>query len=292
MRRKILQKLTLLALSATFLLQSCKDDAYLLEPTPVPNQSFTEECDTTSAMLTRGWKIINASYPRGGGVWQNGGDAIAPLFSAFSQNGSYAGFIGSPVGCVRTPVAADAAPNTLITNQGFANNWLVSPVKMMQNGDKIIFFTRAQILAGGPDSTDWGNRLQVRINKNNTSTNVGDIVAHWNWLYTNTTEEAYDNPGDFDVVLLDINRNVFEWHKDAVGSTTITSLVDGRIYSATTNLQAYPVRWTRFEAIVSGLSKPVEGRFAFRYFVPGGDPNTGYGSGIGIDKIEYKSVGY
>jgi len=35
------------------LLQSCKDDSYLLAPPPVPNQSFVEEFDTAQNAYNR-----------------------------------------------------------------------------------------------------------------------------------------------------------------------------------------------------------------------------------------------
>jgi hypothetical protein len=43
------------------LLQSCKDDRYLLAPPPVPNQSFVEEFDTAQKAYNRGWRFINRS---------------------------------------------------------------------------------------------------------------------------------------------------------------------------------------------------------------------------------------
>ncbi len=297
MRNLSLHKLFLLAFTSFTLLQSCKDDSYLLTPPATPNQSYSEEFDSVPAALARGWKIINASFPKGGGVWQNGGDALAPIFNPFSQQGSFAGFVGSSVTATRTPVTADAAPYALAAPsapQGFINDWLISPEKIMQNGDKIIFYTKAQILPtgqtinGGPDSTDFGNRLQVRINTHGTDLLIGDIKPLWQWLYTTSPTEAKDNPGNYDVVVLDINPFLNEWHKQVPA----TSLIDGRPFDATTNVTAFPTKWTRFEATVSGLDRPTLARFAFRYYVPGGDPNNGYATAIGIDKVEYKSVGY
>jgi hypothetical protein len=296
MRNLSLHKLFLLAVSATLFLTSCKDDEYLLTPAPSPNQSFSEGCDSSSAMLARGWSFVNASYPKGPSVWQNGGSPISTVFNAFSPKGAYAGFIAETANSVRTPVAADAAPYTLIAPtaaQGYINDWVISPVVKMKNGDKIVFYTRSQVLnAGAGDSTDWGNRLQVRLNTNNTDKNVGTSKEHWQWLYTNSPNSAFDNPGDFNNVILDINPFVHEWHKAAVGTTTITSVIDGRVITAATNVLAYPVRWARFEATVSGIDGTKEGRFAFRYYVPGGDPNNGYATAVGLDNIEFKSAGY
>ena len=94
MRISFFQKIIAPIIICTAILFSCKDDSYLKAPPPPANQSFVEEFDTASAALSRGWKFINVSNPRGGGVWQNGGN-INPLFSGFSNNGSFAGFIGT-----------------------------------------------------------------------------------------------------------------------------------------------------------------------------------------------------
>lgn len=236
------------------LFTSCVDDTNLDMP-PVPDQSFVEQFDTTSAALQRGWRFINSSVPKGPNIWQQGG-SVVPWFSAYSNNGSNVGFIG-----------ADYTSTSL----GVISNWVVSPAVTMQNGDKIIFYTRsAEDLAFDPvtnlpngDSTDYGNRLQVRINANNNGLNVGSGI----------------NAGDFTKLILDINPTY--------------------VYSSWQNpvANAYPTRWTRFEATVFGLSQPTTGRFAFRYFVEnGGVDLTGAtvanGNAVAIDYVTYKSVGH
>ena len=49
---------------------------------------------------------------------------------------------------------------------------------------------------------------------------------------------------------------------------------------------AYPHRWTRFTATVSGLNQPTWGRFALRYFVEGAGSN-GLANSVGIDSLAY-----
>jgi hypothetical protein len=244
MRKTILLKLLTISSLAVLVFQSCKDDSYLTKIPPVTDQSFVEEFDTASAALARGWQFINTSDPKGGGVWQDGG-SIPPFFNAYSNRGSYAGFIGTDY------TSTSAAAATI-------SNWLVSPPVIMQNGDKIIFYTRAyQLFDGVSDTTDFGNSLQVRINPDGDNVNVGQGSGF----------------GDFSLGLLGINA--------------------GLVYSSviTPNPLAYPSQWTRFEATVFGLNNPVRSRFAFRYFVTGGGSN-GNGTGIGIDSVAYKSVGH
>ena len=73
--------------------QSCRNDEYLTAAPPIFNQSFTEEFDTVSSSLARGWQLSNASSPVGSGIWQQGG-GIPPWFAPYSSSGTYVGFIG------------------------------------------------------------------------------------------------------------------------------------------------------------------------------------------------------
>jgi hypothetical protein len=247
MRKSTFSFVTSLILISMAVLQSCKDDSYLLTKPAIADQSFTEEFDTATAALSRGWLFLNESVPIGGGVWQNGG-GIPPWFRGFSNHGTYPGFVG--VDYTSTSAAA-----------GIISNWIVSPAVTMQNGDKIVFYTRTLLYDAGTggDSTDYANRLQVRINPYNDGVNVGNGT----------------DPGDFKTILYDINPAYEEYH-------TSPSL-----YSPT----AYPGNWTRFEATVYGLNAPVKGRFAFRYFVEGAGSN-GLGSGVAVDKVTYTSVNH
>jgi hypothetical protein len=244
MRKSILPKLLIMASMGVLVFYSCKDDSYLAKTPPVTDQSFVEEFDSASAALARGWQFINTSDPKGGGVWQDGG-SIPPFFRAYSNKGSGPGFIGTDY------TSTSAAASTI-------SNWLISPPVIMQNGDKIIFYTRAyQLFDGLSDTTDFGNSLQVRINPTNDNTNVGQGLDF----------------GDFKQGLLIINAGM-------VWSSVVTP-----------NAFAFPSQWTRFEATIFGLNNPVKGRFAFRYFVTDGGSN-GNGTGIGIDSVAYKSAGH
>src|SRR5664279_4624392 len=216
----------LTVIATALLLFSCKDDGYLAKIPPVPDQSFVEEFDTASAALARGWKFINTSDPKGGGVWQNGG-SIPPFFKAYSNKGNNAGFIG-----------ADYLSTS--AQQGTISNWLISPSIIMQNGDRIIFYTRAyQLFDGVGDTTDFGNSLQVRINPFSDSLNVGQGLGY----------------GSFSQSLLNINPGM-------VWSSVITL-----------NEKDYLSQWIPFEVTVTGLNAPLKSRFGLRYFVTNGGSN-------------------
>lgn len=251
MRSSTLRKMLVFSVLAVMALQACrKDDEAMLALPGISDQSFNEEFDSVDAAYDRGWRYINVSEPMGTGFWAQGmfNDPLVtgfptPIpFNAFSSKGSYVGFIGTDF------TSTSAA-------QGVISNWVISPVLTMQNGDLIQFYTRAPVYdIGGGDSTDFSNRLQVRLNLKNEGTNVG----------------SGDDAGDFTRTVLDINPSYLEAHTDP-------SLADP---------SAFPIRWTKFEAKVGGLNGAVKGRFAFRYYVVDGGSN-GLGSGVAIDSVAY-----
>lgn len=223
---------------------ACNKDHTPATPPPVPNQSFVEEFDTSTAAIARGWQFINASDPKGTGKWQNGG-GNPPLFNAYSNKGSNAGFIGTDY-------------QSTSAQQGTISNWLISPPITMQNGDRIIFYTRAwQLFDGVSDTTDFGNSLQLRMNPTNDSIDTGRELSI----------------GSFPKLLLEINHDLI-----------YSSVLHPAVF-------AYPSQWTRFDVTVTGLAAPLKSRFAFRYYVTDGGSN-GNASGIGIDSVAYKSAGY
>jgi hypothetical protein len=277
MRKPILGKL-LLSVGIVVAFASCKDDNYLTTAAPPPDVSFVEEFDTMTAAYNRGWRYINVSEPKNtDGFWTQGGfhnpyiwDGIymdfagatilpKPIpFGPYSSKGSYSGFIGA------TFMSVDAIDVLSNGDIGTISNWVVSPITLMKNGDKIVFYTRNIMLPlnglGGGDSTDYANRLQVRFTPTE-SLNVG----------------AGADPGDFNNALLDINPTYKLAH-------TLTSVPD-----------AYPKSWTRFEATLAGINGAVKGRFAFRFyndqwgnFLPSGDVIAG--TGVALDSVAFISA--
>ena len=248
MKRSIFPGFLLAIISILTLLQSCKDDSYLLAPPPIPDQSFVEEFDTAQNAYNRGWRYINRSDVIGRRNWQNPDASSGIPFLSWSGTGN--GYLWADY-----QSTASAA--------GTISNWAVSPELTMQNGDKIVFYTRTQLYLFNSDSTDFVNRMQVRLNKT-TSLNCGDGT----------------DPGDFTVPLLDINPFYYEFLKNAFNNPANPLHQQAR--------QAYPHVWTRFEATVIGLDAPTKGRFAFRYFTEEAGSN-GRGSSIGIDAVTYTS---
>ncbi|TCZ71363.1 choice-of-anchor J domain-containing protein [Flaviaesturariibacter aridisoli] len=256
MRKFTIWHMGLYACLSVVLLASCKNDSDIAAMPAVPDQSFTEEFDTLSAALHRGWMVYNGSSPVGSAVWQDGGDLL-PWFQPYSNNGSNAGFVGA--GYLST-----SGGSTIIAN------WLISPPVTLQNGDSITFYTRSyvdDISTGGlVDSTDWGNHMELLASTKGANAQPG----------------AGNSFGDFNKVLVDINPYFYD------ASHTVT-YYDNHTDPSLYNPLAYPIRWTRFVGVVRDLDKPTTGRFAFRYHLIGGG-NAGYGSGVAVDKVEYKSA--
>ncbi|TAE13498.1 MAG: hypothetical protein EAZ47_01805 [Bacteroidetes bacterium] len=181
MRKNLLKSFLVTSVSCA-LLTSCVNDAYLVQPAAVPDQSFVEEFDTIGSAHARGWRFINRSSDIGPSNWQQGFS-----FPAYSSRGTATGYI-----------AVDSFQTTG-TGDAVASNWAVSPTVTMKNGDKIVFFTRAALVGiqGLPgDSTDRVNRLQVRLNPSNTL-NCG----------------SGRSAGDFTLNILDINAGYAEAYR-------------------------------------------------------------------------------
>lgn len=220
-------------------LVACQKDVYV----PVPDQSFVEEFENYNAAIDSGWVFLNRSVPANNArKWQEG--SVSDNITAYSPKGSFSGFISAGFESTEASV-------------GIISNWAISPVVTMQNGDKIIFYTRCRVYPERDFYRDYVNRLQLRINTNNISDDVGEGAA----------------AGSFTTLLLDINPEYEEYTSDP----------DEFVPTA------YPPEWTRFEATISGLPRPLGGRFAFRYFLEEGG-SSGNGSEVAIDSVAYVSI--
>jgi len=254
----------ILPLCIWILIISCKkDDPSRLVPPPVPDQSFVEEFDTVSAAFHRGWIPINNSNPKGSGIWtQSGGPA--PLFAPYSSKGTFAGFI-----------AADFLSTS--AERGVISNWLLSPLVFMKNGDRITFYTRTALyLVNGGDSTDFGNNLEVCINRKNESTNVGIARDPRDAQYNPVTDR-----GDFDL-LLSINPPGYDTTNKLFIYRNAHTLPD--LYDPL----AFPLRWTKFIVTINGITKSHKGRFAFRYYTLDAGSN-GNATAVAIDQVTFTS---
>lgn len=246
MRKSILLKLLVYSGLSIFLLQSCKDDGALRSAAPVPDQSFVQEFDTVAAAKNQGWLFINRSSPVGSTTWAQG-----PNGSAYSSKATSNGCVVSDFNS-----ASNVTPYV-----GTISNWLISPSVILQNDDKIIFYTRTE--TGG---AVWADRLQVRINP----------------IDDNPEPGRGTDPGVFSTSLLDINP------ANATNDFLNVNGFPPSVYKYDP-VSAYPETWTRFEAKVTGLGKPTRSRFALRHYVPNGGP-LGIGDIVFVDSVAFVSA--
>lgn len=132
------------------------------------------------------------------------------------------------------------------------SNWAISPSVWMQNGDKISFWARSHGAIGYVSAGtlyQFPDRLQLRMNAYNDEDSIGA-----------TSSEL----GGFTTPLVDIN------------STYLPTAA------------GFPTTWTKFEATISGLNKPVKGRFAIRYFLNLQD--GAHGDEVVVDDVTYTSI--
>jgi hypothetical protein len=230
MMKKInLIRVLILPLVCATLLTSCKEEKLVAE-TPVPDQTASFEFDNVASSTTAGWKFINMSE---------------------TQTPSTVGFVNGTGGAAYSGSGFISAGWQANSGSGVISVWAISPKVIMQNGDKISFYTRSINDYTSPPDV-YPDRMQLRIA---------------------LTDKDSVGPGTeiglFQKSLLDINSS----------------------YSATLPT-AYPSQWTKFEGTISGLNKPVEGRYAFRYFVEDGGSAGLNSNGIHIDKVQYTSVNH
>jgi hypothetical protein len=112
-----------------------------------------------------------------------------------------------------------------------------------------------------------------------TGLNNGDTFS---FFTTTTPASAYPDRLEVRLSTAGTSTNV---------GTTTTSVGDFTTVLLTINpslaVGGYPESWTQYTATVSGLSAPVDGRLAFRYFVTNGGPNGANSNIIGLDNFSY-----
>lgn len=220
--------------------------------TVADDASFSEEFDTLSNAVQRGWVIANNSRPLGTIPWVQG-------FYYLSQNHDYDGKAGATNpyyyngfgGMNPSFSGADfvmATANSAGTS-GTISNWLISPEVMVKNGDIISFYTRTV-----DNPATGADRLQVRVNPVNGSADVGRDAT---------------STGNFSEVLLDINPDY-----------------------ALEGDDSYPGDWQQYTITVTGMPGKTAklSRIAFRYFVEDGGPAGNNSVAIGIDKFNFISI--
>ncbi len=128
-------------------------------------QAINEGFENVAGLPSQGWFSVNKSQPLGASVWsQCSGTTIPP-----AQSG---------------PTTSCALVNfNSTTGTGTISNWLMAPVRTLNNGDTFSFYTRT------PSNT-FPDRLQLRLSLSGSSTNTGTTAL---------------DVGDFTTLLVDVN---------------------------------------------------------------------------------------
>ena len=180
-----------------------------------------------------------------------------------------------PAGWVATNNStAHATGNPWATGVGITDsdgNVVVSPL----DGAGMAITNYTSIGSGAGTISNW------LISPLITGIQNGDTFSFWT---TTTPDSPYPDR--------------LEFRLGTDGSTTVGTTVTS-VGSFTTLLlsvnstqaaSGYPETWTQYTATVSGLSAPVNGRVAFRYFVTNGGPNGANSNIIGVDSFAYNAV--
>lgn len=130
------------------------------------------------------------------------------------------------------------------------------------------------VAASGTTISNWLFTPQVLLTN-------GDVLTFW----TRTTDAGATIFPDRLQVRLSTN-----------GGSTNVGTTDVSVGDFTTLLQdinptydpnGFPHTWTLYTITISGLSSPVQGRIAFRYFVENGGPNGANSDYMGLDDVQY-----
>ncbi|CAM3426128.1 T9SS-dependent choice-of-anchor J family protein [Aequorivita lipolytica] len=106
---------------------------------------LTEGFDDITTLPGAGYSLVNASDIPGATNWFQGNDVVFP-----SQSGGPTSYIGA---------------NFNNTSGSVINNFMITPVLNLENGDEIIFWTRTTTASTFPD------RLEVRLDPTGANTN-------------------------------------------------------------------------------------------------------------------------
>lgn len=170
MNKKLFIPFISTALIAGFIIiASCKkEDAPAAAP---KDYSFVQEFDSMEAMLQQGWVASNNSRPLGTSTWSTG------AYGWDAKKGTATGYPGANTShsgtdyviCTFNAQGDPAGRNPALGVIGRASCWLISPAVPMKNGDKIVYYSRTL-----DNPATFADRMEVRINYNDASTEVGN----------------------------------------------------------------------------------------------------------------------
>lgn len=292
MRKKILRKIIAYSGMAIVLFQSCKDDSKLTLPVPPSDQSFTESFDNYDEAYAKGWISINKSTPAGR-KWYDVAETPnlgSPNYvSVYYPGWNQAQFTLDSLQFPNAPYPGRYWKDAFASQRG-SNGYVATSIACADIiGTSLAYRFNVNAWLISPELTVKNGDKIVFYAFSKGLSHLQLWLNPTTSLYVGTGENALT--GDFKINLVDINPGLAKYE--------------------TNPALAFPREWTRFEGEVRGLTKPVQGRFGFRYFLPNqplvnrfffprdpADPNNEtdsiynviHRSVIGIDEVSFKSA--
>ncbi len=173
MKKMLALFISCLIVSLSPILNGCKKDS-----DGKSGKTYSEEFVDVPNLRVKGWAFINNSVPNGIAAWQQGQEGM-------DKGGTIYGF---PAYSYKDEKDEYAFAGFIYNGNTYSiSNWMISPDYTIKNGDKISFYTRSS-----PGTND-ADRLQVRLNEVDNSTEVGSTPA---------------TVGKFTLLLKDINETL------------------------------------------------------------------------------------
>ncbi len=206
--------------------------------------------------------------------------AISAAFLCFSTS-SYASFVEH--------FDAGALPSgwvtkNLSTRNSTGNPWSVADGILDESGDVVV--------------SPYAGDGMALVNYTSVGSGTGTIS---NWLISPLISGLH-NGDKFSFYTTTVPQSDFPDRLEfrlSTGSGTDVGASTGSVGTFTTSLLSinsslavggYPEDWTQYTVTVSGLTAPVDGRVAFRYFVTSGGPSGDNSNIIGLDEFNYVSA--
>lgn len=138
-----------------------------------------EDFKNVFGLASKGWYLVDNSSPNSVAPWQ--------------QGQSWVDKAGQEQGFRAYSYKDDKNEYAFAGFQSFGSaysisSWMITPAYQLKNGDKISFYTRTASTSGS-----FADRLQVRLNEVDNTTNVGSTAT---------------SVGNFTLLLKDINENL------------------------------------------------------------------------------------
>ena len=206
--------------------------------------------------------------------------AISAAFLCFSTS-SYASFVEN---FDSSALPSGWVTKNLSTRNSTGNPWSVASGITDESGDLVV----SPYAGAGMAAVDYSSIGSGTGTINNwlispliTGLHNGDKFS----FYTTTTPGS-EYPDRLEFRLSTGSGTNVGSTTTSVGTFT-TSLLS---INPSQDAGGYPEDWTKYTVTVSGLTAPVDGRVAFRYFVTDGGPTGDNSNIIGVDNFSYVSA--